>query len=101
MGVGIDDTGRGRRVASFFGVGLGGGLGGGLGIGLGIGLGVGGLGVGGLNPEGGVHPGQDGPRGGGGKQFAAMDAWLHGSFFREDEVFGPQQAPADKKTDFW
>jgi len=30
-----------------------------------------------------------------------MDAWLHGSFFREDEVFGPQQAPADKKTDFW
>jgi hypothetical protein len=93
MGVGIDDTGRGRRVAGFFGVGLGGGLG--------IGLGVGGLGVGGLNPEGGVHPGQDGPRGGGGKQFAAMDAWLHGSFFREDEVFGPQQAPADKKTDFW
>jgi hypothetical protein len=92
MGVGIDDTGRGRRVAGFFGVGLGGGLGGGLGIGLG---------VGGLNPEGGVHPRQDGPRGGGGKQFAAMDAWLHGSFFREDEVFGPQQAPADKKTDFW
>jgi hypothetical protein len=63
-------------------------------------LGIG-LGVGGLNPEGGVHPRQDGPRGGGGKQFAAMDAWLHGSFFREDEVFGPQQAPADKKTDFW
>jgi hypothetical protein len=88
MGVGIDDTGRGRRVAGFFGVGLGGGLG--------IGLGVGGL-----NPEGSVHPRQDGPRGGGGKQFAAMDAWLHGSFFREDEVFGPQQAPADKKTDFW
>ena len=42
-----------------------------------------------------------GKSGGGGNQFAAMDAWLHGSFFREDEVFGPQQAPADKKTDFW